>query len=342
MLENEDSYLKKLQKLTFSKDIQNSFCRWGLDNTFTSFNFNNISFLIYATNNKSIISFNLCNETIITEVKSAHERDITNFRYYIKERNNKCIIMSISGDNLNIKLWNFLNWECIFNLSKIYKFGSINSSSFLNEDSQDYIVISGNSDKSEIKVYDFSGYFIKSINDSQEKTLFIDCIKDKIQTKNYIITGNDKYIKSFDYNENKLYHKYNDNAKSWHCSIKYIYSNFKSKLLDSCWGDDIIRIWDFHLGILITKIKTNGQNIKCLCLYDENFIFVGCYDHTMKLVDIENEKVVKTFKGHKDWVCTINKVSHKKYGECIISAGLGKKEMIKIWKINNYNDKDNK
>lgn len=331
-----------LENITFSRNIQNSFCRWGLDNAFTSFNFNNISFLIYATINKSIISFDLNNEIIITEIKNAHEKDITNFRYYIKEINNKCIIMSISGENQNIKLWNFLNWECIFNLSSFYKFGSINFSCFLNEDDKDYIIISDNSDKTEIKIYDFSGCFIKSITDSQDKTLFIDCIQDKIKTKNYIITGNHKYIKSFDYNENKLYNIYNDNAISWHCFVKYIYSKNKSKLLDSCWGDDNIRIWDFHLGILIKKIKTNGQNIKCLCVYNNNFIFVGAYDHTMKLVDIENEKVLKTFKGHIDWVCTINKISHKKYGECLISAGLGKKETIKIWVINNYNNKDNK
>ena len=104
-------------------------------------------------------------------------------------------------------------------------------------------------------------------------------------------------------------------------------------MIDSCWKDDFIRIWDFHKGILISKFHTGGINIKCLCQWDNNLYFIGNRDHSIKLIDIENEKVIKTFNEHKDWTVTINKIKIEKYGECLISQGLGGKEEIKIWKM---------
>ena len=41
--------------------------------------------------------------------------------------------------------------------------------------------------------------------------------------KFYIISGNNGNAKSYDYNDNILYHIYNDHDDSWHCSIKTLY-----------------------------------------------------------------------------------------------------------------------
>ena len=49
------------------------------DNTFSVFNsINNIIFLIYGNNEKSIISYNLINKEKINEVKNAHQNHISN------------------------------------------------------------------------------------------------------------------------------------------------------------------------------------------------------------------------------------------------------------------------
>ena len=37
-----------------------------------------------------------------------------------------------------------------------------------------------------------------------------------------------------------------------------------------------------------------------------------------------------SLKGHSDEVLTIKKISHPKYGDCLISQGLGN-EKIKMW-----------
>ena len=334
-VEKDEELNKKViipQNLFLLTNISNSFSHWGLDNAFITFNYNDISYLIYSTIYNSIISYNINERIIDTEIKNAHGNSITNYRYYHKKKNNKLIIMSISGENRNIKLWDFVNWECILNLSSIYKVGLIFSSCFLIENNNEYIIICGSSNESEIKIYDFSGVYIKSLNDSKEKALFIDCIIENF--KIYIITGNEGYIKSYDYKENILYHKYKENGASWHCSIKYIKNENILKLLDSCWGDEYIRIWDFHLGSLISKIETNGKNIKSLCIYNDNILFVGCYDWSIRIIDIKNKKLIKSILSHKDCVCTIKKIINKKNEEYIITEGIGRYEMIKIWLIN--------
>ena len=57
-------------------------------------------------------------------------------------------------------------------------------------------------------------------------------------------------VYSYDYNKNKLYHKYFDNDKRGHSSF-IIYNN-KSviKLMESS-NDGNIRIWNFHTGKLL-------------------------------------------------------------------------------------------
>ena len=330
----EEEKTNNNEKIFNSSNILNitrSYSRWGLDNTFTIINFDGISYIIYATINKSIISYNINDEKISIEIKNAHQDDITNFRHFHKKNTNKFIIMSVEGYERNIKLWDFMNWNCILSLSSIYRTGLIFSSCFIEENDKNYIITSCSSENEEIKIFDFSGIFIKSLKDSKEKTLYVDILFLKKNDKLYIISGNDGNVKSYDYYDNKLYHTYNDHADSWHCSIKTLYEGARVKLIDSCWKDDYIRIWDFNEGILLNKIRTNGINIKCMYIYNEDIIFVGCHDNSIRLIDIKNEKIIKTFLGHKNWVCSINKVTLPKNGECLISQGLGKDEMIKIW-----------
>ena len=79
--------------------------------------------------------------------------------------------MSVEGYERNIKLWNFMNWNCILCLSSIYRSGLIFSSCFIEENNKNYIITSCSSEDEEIRIFDFLGIFIKSIKNSKEKTL---------------------------------------------------------------------------------------------------------------------------------------------------------------------------
>ena len=311
-------------------EINIAYARSGLENTFTSFLYNDIPYLVFATKEKSLMSYNLNHLSINSEVKNAHEDYISKVKSYQKH-NNVIYILSISSGSNNVKIWNFKNWECIFNLSQKHIIGSMFASLYLMKDNKDFVITSSSNDSEYIRLFDFNGKEIFIFDDSQGKVLILDYFIEN--NKYYIIAGFSGCLKSFDFDENKLYHKYGEPEFSdWHSAMKINSSDNIIKLIDSCWKDDYLRIWDFHKGILLSKFKIGGGTIRTICQSDENYYYIGCRDHSIKLVDIKNEKVLKSFRIHNDWVCTIRKIKTSKFGECFASQGLTDKEVIKIWK----------
>ena len=339
-LKNEINILKKYHEINNPKDIQllsnivnDSYGFSDLDNSFTVFKtINDILYLIYTTKNKSIICYDLNEQKKIKELEYSHNEYITNFKHYLDEINKRDLIMSISHKDNNIKIWNVNNWECIQNFTSVNKDGYLLSACFLEENNQIYIITSNwnkNGNSENIKIFDLNGQKIKEINNSNEKTFFIDIYYDNLLSKKYIITGNLGYNKSYNYNDNQLYHKYNDKDTWSHNSI--IIKNIKNKIKlieSSCDGN--IRIWNFHSGLLLNKIKISDNYLNGICLWNDNYLFVGCSDKSIKLVELKNGLLIKSSTTHTDKVITVKKIIHPKYGECLISQNLGKSE-IKLW-----------
>ena len=69
--------------------------------------------------NKSIICFDLFRESIIAELKYCHDENITNFKHYLDEINKRDLVMSLSRNDNNIKIWNIANFECLLNIKTI-------------------------------------------------------------------------------------------------------------------------------------------------------------------------------------------------------------------------------
>ena len=107
------------------------------------------------------------------------------------------------------------------------------------------------------------------------------------------------------------------------------------KMIESSY-DGYIRIWNFHLGLLLNKIKINNLNLKGISLWNDNYLFVGCSDKTIKLIELNNGLIVKNLTSHDDIVITVKKIIHPKYGKCLISQNLGRSN-IKLW-INKNNN----
>ena len=231
----------------------------------------------------------------------------------------------------NIKIWNVNNWECILNLTNIYNHGFIYSACFLEINNTNYILTSncnlyGDSDP--IIVYDFNGKKFKQIRDSYESTSFIDTYFDKKSSKCFIITGNSNFVKSYDYIKNEEYNKYSDNYNNNHLSVIINETEKLTKLIESCY-DGYIRVWDFNTAVLLNKIKI-GDWLYGICLWNDSYLFVGCSDKSIKLIDINNGYIVRYLKGHNNSVLTIKKIIHPKYGECIVSQGYNE-DQIKMW-----------
>ena len=149
-----------------------------------------------------------------------------------------------------------------------------------------------------IKIFDLKGNEIKIINDSNDNTIFIDSYYDKKKSKNYIITGNSGYIKSYDYINNKIYHIYKDKKDDDNSHDSLIISDKEEiiKIIDSC-EDGNIRIWNFHSGDLINKIKIIKCDLHGICLWNNDYLFVGCDPKNnekkkIKLIDLKTNTII--------------------------------------------------
>ena len=282
------------ERITYLKDVtKDSFSYFYLDNTFIVFtSFQNIFTLIYSTKEKSIVSFDLINYKKINEIKGAHNELITNIRYIKDLPNKRDLVLSISYDS-NIKLWDYNNLECLTDINSIYESGYLFSACFLYDNNKLYIIASNYSESNDVlKVYDLSGY---------------------------------------DFSRNKLYKIYSEEDYNDHCSV-VINCNMYNKmirLIESS-GDGIIRIWNFHSGILLKRILIYNKRLLGLCLWSDNYIFVGCEDKSIKLIDLKNEEIINNLMGNNDAVLNIKKIKHPKFGDCLISQGF-KNNQIKLW-----------
>ena len=333
-------------KIELLKDLTNdSYAYASSDNTFTAFkSIDNILTLIYANYILSIISYNLIDDKKIIEIKNAHDCRITNFRHYLDNKEKRDLILSISRINNNIKIWNNLSWDCILNIEDIYNKGWIDSACFLSDNNQLYIITSNRNPigtytyggflfgAEKIKVYDFNGNEIKEINDSDDDTFYIDTYYDQASFINYIITGNDSYLSSYNFNDNTFYLQYFDSKKDNNIYTSLIIYYFEERVnLIASNFDGIIRIWNFYSGDILKKIVVTYLGLYGMCLLKKNFLFVGCKDNVIRLIDIEKKKVISTFKGHNNWVLCLKEINHPQYGDCLISQE--KFNGINLWKI---------
>ena len=322
--------------IKFLKDLVSDATSDISDNTFCIFkSINDIFYLIYSTFDNSIISYNIIDYKRINKIKFAHKGKILNLKHNFEKKNNRDLLISMSNDNFlnhTIKLWNVNNFECLLELNNIC--GYLISSCILNDNDSLYII----TNNSPIETIDLKGNIIKSFKNVDGGIYFIDTYNDDKNSKIYILTGHLGLVKSYDYYKNKVYHKYQDNNKEKKEHYCLVISNNESiiKLIDSCY-DGYIRIWNFHKGLLLSKIKAGYGSIG-ICVWNTNYIFVGCGDNVIRLLELNKGYIVKRLTGHNKGVSCIKTINHPKYGECLISIEISvilNLSKIKLWVINN-------
>ena len=68
---------------------------------------------------------------------------------------------------------------------------------------------------------------------------------------------------------------------------------------------------------------------------DNENLFVGCGDKSIKLIDLRNGLIKSNLNDFKNKVLCIKKVIHPQYGECLISHEY-EKQAIKLFSRNLY------
>ena len=331
-LKKNNTIIKKTNIKSLTKDAYNHL---NLNNSFIVFNsINNILYLVYTNQKISIIFFNLIKEQKICEIKNTHLKYINSFKHYYDKQNKKDILLSLSCEENNIKLWDINECTCIINLKNINMNGQLIAACFLIDEktSNNYIVTSNFNSfgiTNPIKIFDFYGNNIAEIENSNEDVYCMIIYYDKEYSNNFIIIGNDYCIISYDYNKRKLYNKYDDNNNKIHRNIIINKNEKVIKLIDSS-DDGFIRIWDFHNSILLDKIKISEERLYGICLWNDNYLFAGLNDNSLILLDTKNKKIIKSSVVHFTNISTIQKIEHPLYGECLITQGWFN-DQIRIW-----------
>ena len=334
-IKNTSQKDKNPETIHFFKNIINdAYCHMEYNhNIFELFkSINNITYLIYTNKKNSIISYDLNENVKINEIKNAHKNIITHFSYYFDNINKRDLLISLSRKEKNLKLWKVEDWECLFNYQKTV--GKLYFACFLNYNN----IISCES-KHEfsfwgpeiIRIVDLKGKITNEIDNYFFDSKYIECYYDKNKKTTYIISIFSYAIKSYDYDQKKQYKEYNINRKD--CSNLIINDKDKIiKLIASC-RDGYIKVWDFHEGNLISKIYASYyMNLYGICLWGNDYLFVGCRYGVIQFIDLNNEKIIKKLNGGDNDVLTIKKINHPKYGECILSLSFNSKK-IKMWII---------
>ena len=318
-------------KYEFIRNIATDSYSYGIDNTMVVFkSIDDILYFIYSKKN-SFISYDLINNKKINEIKDDKDACITNLKHYFHQDKRQDLFISTSINNI-LKLWKIKNWECLLKIERVNINGDLRSACFLNLNNQIYILTSNIFGSEPIKVFNLEGIKIKEINNSNDYVNYIDIYYDNKSSKPYVLTGNSCFVKSYDYNNNIVYHTYkeSDNVFQNHYSLRIKNENNLTKLIESS-EDGNIRIWDFHTGELLNKIYINKGNLFGICLWNDDYLFIGCVDNTIKILDIEKSKIIGKIDGHNRSILVLLKVNIPKYGECLISQENG--ELTKLWKI---------
>jgi len=336
LISNNSNNLNSRPKLSFCKNIiKKSLVKYLGDNNFIVFEtINKEIILVFGSIRNTINFFDIEKEIIIKSIPDAHKSQVTNFRYAKDTNYSRDLLLSIADTIKNIKIWDINTLTCILNIEEVYFSGFLFSACFLiDEINKRNYVISVNYNSEPLKIFSLEGKNLFSqIRDIGYKIYYVDTFFNKVEKKYYIILGCETCIISLNFEEQTIYKKYHE--KNSECVHMYFSINCKGKevlLIDSDLNG-YIRIWDFDNGKMINKYSI-GKKLKLrgMCLWNENYVFVGASDKNVKLVDLRNGEVIENLKCY-DNISTIKKIYSYIYGECLLLQGRSNNGQIKLWK----------
>ena len=298
--------------------------------------------LILSNINNSITAYDLNENKLISEIRNSHHYFISYFKHFLDKMNKRDIIMSLSCQDNNLKVWDAYNWENILNIQKVNNNGYLYSSCFLNINNDILIITSNWQDKKEIegiKVFNLKGIKINEIKNSKEDIFCVESYYDIRLSKNFIITGNLYYVKSYDFDENKLYYIYKEKRNNYHHHDIILKSNENIiKLIESSY-DGFIRIWHFNSNLLLNKIEVSYSpgDFYYICLWNNDYLFVG-YNKAIFLFNLKDGLNIRVrYKGFSHNLQFIHSIRLPKFGDCLINLNDNKIELFDIDKEDTLN-----
>ena len=254
-------------------------------------------YIVYLNNENSIVSYNLTKDIKEEIYKIVDESINISLRYGYDSIKKRDIIISnipIKDKSKTLqKAWNLIN------KGKSLGNFEVNFYNLCTSFVQPNILV----DCGIIKETDNSSIF------------YLDTYYDFKNNNTYIIGGGKKYIKSVNQKTGVLYKTYDDismkkeEEENYYTSLM-VYDEERSTFLYGLKFKSIyLRIWDFHGGDMIYKIEIESP-ITSFCLWDNDYLFVGCEDNTIKLYSIDEGEKIDELKEHSSCIMGLKKINN--------------------------------
>ena len=287
------------------------------------------SLIAWVTKDNTIELYDLEKDALITSVKDAHSKDIHSCRHFVDIKNNKDLLITCSYDK-SIRVWDIEKMEKpLIDIQNAHSNGFIFTSCILShEKMNENYIISGADDES-IKIFDFNGKFLDKNVKVSDYVNLLDVYYYKREKKFCVINANSHDIRIYNFDDLKIYKTYIEKNSSSHAHV-LIQENEKDDkvyLIDSDMKG-FIHIWDFDteecLKTIFLQTIING-----ICFWNEQYIACTGRDKKIKIVDINEGKIVRLITGHEKETISVQKINIPKFGDCLVSHG--KDGLLKVW-----------
>ena len=284
---------------------------------------------VWVTKERTIELYDLEKESPIKTIKDAHKKDIQCCRHFLDNKTNTDLIITCAYDK-SIKVWNLEKMEKpIIIVENAHSNGYIFTSCILSHEKMDQNYIISGADDEGIKIFDFRGKFTEKKVKCQDYINLLDVYYYKREKKFCIINANSHDIRVYNFDDLKVYKTYIEKNASSHAHV-IVYENEKDdqvQLIDSDMKG-FIHIWDFNteecLKTIFLQTIING-----ICFWDKQYIACTGRDKKIKIVDLNEGKIVRILNGHEKDTLSVQKIQIDKYGNCLISHG--KDGFLKVW-----------
>ena len=300
-------------------------------------------------NNFYLDIYNLLNNEKIFSLKE-HQNRITSVRYFINNKDNseylissdenKIVIVWDINENYNIKTKIDTKYgESIYSCLMIFPINEnnnyiITSTLCCNDITKDS---SENIKRAATKIYSLNqGEFFDFIKISVYYEIFyLLSWYDKKSNEYYVIQLNKRYVllNNLKYNNScKFLKQKNDDI----ICCGFIYNYYDNDYLLCSTKNGFINIWNLNNKDIYKVININKCNPNYIIEWNEKYIIISDFDNkSIKILDIENDKVISNIKGNQNsYFKCFKKVYHPIYGESLITADNDNK--VKLWSNANY------
>ena len=346
--EREKKNLINLEKITsfpfefyfFKNLIQENLGLCSLFITFKSIN--DILTLVYITDDYSIAFYDIVQNKQLNIIKNA-QKDICNMQYCLDKNDKKRDLILTQSCYNNIKIWNNNNYECLLNLKEMeLDYVCVSKVCFMNYKNNIYIILSGISFSDQTcKLFDLSGNKIKEIN-LGPKITYILTYNDGELSKDFILISTTEMVKSYNYDESKIYHCYLNIRKSYIYNLIVVNKDrvWEQIRLVGNYGNYVI-IWNFHTGEILNNVYFNN-NINNICIWNNQFL-IAIYEKfnekkdIISLLDVSTGNLKKELITFENCKCQmISKIDHPDYGEGLIALTQDHKIKLFLTKVNTF------